>query len=127
MDRIPEALVHEASLLKTQAQAVWAGARSRSDFAAFRPYLERSFALQRRLADCLGWSEHPSDALVAQYEPGMTLGRLRLLFEELRSRLLPPVARAPARPLPGLEFPERDYPVDRQRAVARTPPERNTE
>ncbi|MGO4727375.1 MULTISPECIES: carboxypeptidase M32 [unclassified Inquilinus] len=120
LDRIPEPLLHEAALLKTEAQAAWVAARARSDFPAFRPYLERSFALQRRVADALGWAEHPYDALVAQYEPGMTLGRLRPLFAALRSRLVPLIARAQARPAPRRDFLERDYPVDRQKAFART-------
>ncbi|MFE0753186.1 carboxypeptidase M32 [Inquilinus sp. NPDC058860] len=124
LDRIPEPLLHEAALLKTEAQAAWAAARARSDFPAFRPYLERSFALQRRIADALGWSGHPYDALVAQYEPGMTLARLRPLFATLRARLRPLIERVLDRPPARRDFLERDYPVDQQKAFARMLTER---
>jgi carboxypeptidase Taq len=120
LDRIPEALLHEAALLKTEAQAAWVAARARSDFPAFQPYLERSFALQRRIADALGWAEHPYDALVAQYEPGMTLARLHQLFATLRTRLRPLLARVQDQPPPRRDFLDRDYPVDRQKAFARS-------
>ena len=45
--------------------------------------------LQRRMADAIGYAEHPYDALLLRYEPGMTASRLKALFEALRGGLLP--------------------------------------
>ena len=106
--------------MKTEAQAAWVAARARSDFPAFQPYLERSFALQRRIADALGWAEHPYDALVAQYEPGMTLAKLNQLFATLRARLRPLLARVQDQPPPRRDFLDLDYPVYRQKAFDRS-------
>ena len=54
--------------------------------------------LARTLADALGWTEHPYDALVDLYEPGETLAGLRALFGEMPPELKRILAAAQARP-----------------------------
>ena len=78
----------------------WIDARARDDFASFEPLLAETMVLARALADALGWSEHPYDALVNLYEPGETLASLRALFGELRPELKRILAAAQARPTP---------------------------
>jgi carboxypeptidase Taq len=41
--------------------------------------------LNRQLAEAIGYTEHPYDALLLQYEPGMTTSRLQDLFETLKA------------------------------------------
>ena len=117
--RIPIELVSEISSLKTIAEATWAEARANDDFLAFAPYLERMVALQRQMAEAIGYQEHPYDALVARYEPGMTAARLKSLFAELKEGLAPIRDRALAAPEPRYDFlTGRDYPEDSQRDFA---------
>lgn len=66
-----------------QAESVWERARHDSDFALFAPHLANVVDAVRRLADYLGYQDSPYDALLEEYEPGMTVARLR--------ELLPPV------------------------------------
>src|SRR6185369_15244353 len=117
-DRIPEALVVEAAALKTRAQQVWAAARARNDFALFQPLLERTVALQRQIAAAIGYAVHPYDALVRQYEPGMTLARLQPLFDRLKAGLLPLIDAALGRPHPRIDILERTYSIDLQKRFA---------
>lgn len=70
--KLPGDIVAERARLATQGHEVWAKARAESDFKAFQPILERTVDLSRRIAECLGYENHPYDALTDQYEEGAT-------------------------------------------------------
>ena len=114
--RVPAGLTQQRTALRTVAQAAWIDARARSDFALFAPYLQETMALSRQHADCVGWSGHPYDAMVAAYEPGETAVSLKKLFAELRAGILPILAQARARPPAWRDFLLRDFAEDGQRA-----------
>jgi carboxypeptidase Taq len=114
--RVPASLIQERAALRTVAQAAWIEARSKSDFSIFSSYLAKTVELSRCYADCIGWSEHPYDAMVSIYEPGETASSLKGLFSELRSGLLPILEAARSRPQPRSDFLFRDYPEEGQRA-----------
>src|SRR5687767_10244478 len=46
--KLPKELVEEIARVTTQAQGVWQEARQHSDFARFRPWLEKIVALKRQ-------------------------------------------------------------------------------
>jgi carboxypeptidase Taq len=87
--KLPRELVAELAKVGSQAQEVWKEARAKSDFAMFAPWLEKMIALVRRKADCYGVSKGGEryDALLNEYEPGMTARELDAIFKPLRSRL----------------------------------------
>ncbi len=117
--RVPVELVSELNALKGVAQQYWEEAKKAKDFASFQPYLERVISLSRRVADYIGYQEHPYDALLMRYEPGMTASRLRALFDELKVTIHPILKRAAAQGEPSLDFlREQDYPVEAQRQFA---------
>ncbi|TCL71869.1 carboxypeptidase M32 [Rhizobium sp. BK251] len=124
LSRIPASLVAEATELKTAAQAVWSKARAADDFAAFAPTLERTMEMQREIAGAIGYADHPYDALIGTYEPGMTWARLRDLYGELGSVLAPLLAQAQAARPVREEVLQRTYPVEQQRAFSSTISER---
>lgn len=117
-DRIPASLLQAQAENTTISQAAWAQARAASDFAAFRPHLERTIDLARQQADALGYDAHPYDAMLPTYEPGETAATLAALFDTLRGGLREVYAAARARPAPRSDFLLRDYPEDAQRAFA---------
>jgi len=51
--RLPKTLVEELARTTSLAQGEWVAARSASDFARFRPWLERIFQLKREESACL--------------------------------------------------------------------------
>jgi carboxypeptidase Taq len=112
--RVPSDLTTAISLAGSEALPVWQRARAESDWAAFAPYLERHVALRRQLAACHP-AEHPYDALLETYEPGMTTAVLRDLFGRLESGLGELRAAAAAEPPPELEGP---FAVREQRVLA---------
>ena len=98
--RIPADLVGRMAALGAESEAVWAKAKDEDDFAAFKPYLRQMLALNIELAEAIGYEEHPFDALISQFEPGMTAARLGRIFAELKARILPLVERIVAHDAP---------------------------
>ncbi len=117
--RLPPALTRDFAALKTVAQQRWAEARAANSFALFAPDLGRVIALSRELAETIGYRDHPYDAMVGLYEPGMTASRLGGLFAELRQGLLPLLGRITASgAAPEADFLHREYPTELQREFA---------
>ena len=86
--RVPAALATELARATTLAQTVWQGARESNEFNDFAPALERVVALKREEASCLAEpGQLPYDALLAEFEPGMTSEALTAMFGRMRPRL----------------------------------------
>lgn len=117
--RLPADLVAEAAATGSRALEAWREARRTSDFDAFAPWLERQLDIARRKAACWGAPDGGDayDALLHEYEPGMTGAALDGLFAPLREELTPLIAavvassRRPARVTAGVEVP---VPVQRE-------------
>jgi carboxypeptidase Taq len=86
--RLDRALVEETARLVSVAQAAWVDARRANDFASFRPHLEAVVAAKRREAAALAeGGATPYDALLDEYEQGMTAARLEALFSPMARAL----------------------------------------
>ena len=118
--RIPAELLGRLAALAPESEATWAIAKEADDFASFKPYLQRMLEINIELAEAIGYDEHPFDALILQFEPGMTAARLQRLFADLRAGLLPLLERIVAAdaPLP-VDLWEADYELGAQEALCR--------
>jgi carboxypeptidase Taq len=118
---VPPVLFEEFMIAQSKSQAAWAESKRASDFGRFRPHLEKMVDYARRFAELYGYEESPYDALLDRCEPGMTSARLREIIEPLRERLVPFLDRilADGTPPNASVFDGR-FPVDTQRAMART-------
>jgi len=116
--RIPAALIEESAALTTRAHGQWVAARAASDFSAYAPVLTRVIAIQREIAEAIGYEAHPYDAMLSRYEPGMTRARMQALFGDLRAALLPLIDRALGAPQPRSDFLKRPCPIAGQKAFA---------
>ena len=86
--RVPEELAEELARTTSTAQPIWARARAESNFSVFAPMLEQIIKLKREEAGCLASDDtSPYDALLAGFEPGMSVAILQPLLESLRPRL----------------------------------------
>jgi len=117
--RLPGSFVREMAELTSRSQAVWAHARADNDFALFRPHLEKIVEMTIRMADYLGYEEHPYDALLDQYEPYMRSSEVKRVFDELQTGLVPLVAKIGAARQVDDSFLHLDYPLDRQEAFSK--------
>jgi carboxypeptidase Taq len=117
---LPRALIEETARVTSIAQQEWLAALENADFGRFRPWLERVVNLKRREAECLGFAV-AYDALLDEYEPGLTSQDVTALFQALRADLLPLVATlAGAGHKPHVAILHREYPVERQRIFGET-------
>ncbi len=117
--RIPPRLAAELAGAAVEAQTAWEAARAANAFAGFAPVLARMVALKRAEAACLAdEGRNGYDALLDDYEPGVTAAELEALFARLRPGLAALRARIAeaARPVPVLAG---RFPRDRQLALSR--------
>ena len=102
--RTPATWVKRLAKIHSEAPPVWAKAREQHSFALFKPWLEKVVALNQERAQFLGFNEHPYDALLDHFEPGLTLSQLQPIYRELQDALVP--LRNDALAKPPLSAPE---------------------
>ncbi|MCY4018441.1 MAG: carboxypeptidase M32 [Chloroflexi bacterium] len=118
--RIPADLIGRIAALSPESETVWAKAKDQNDFAAFKPYLRHMLEFNIELAEAIGYEEHPFDALVFQFEPGMTAASLGALFGQLKDGILPLLQKIVASdaPMPP-DLWGQDYDIDLQARLCR--------
>jgi carboxypeptidase Taq len=90
--KVPAELAAELARAGALGHAAWVDARERSDYAAFLPALRRNVELKLRYIECFDGFDDPYDALLDDYEEGMTSAEVDALFAELRAALVPLIA-----------------------------------
>ncbi|MDX2116295.1 MAG: carboxypeptidase M32 [Planctomycetota bacterium] len=124
--KLPSSLVAELARTASLGMEAWKGARQRSDFKAFLPWLRETIRLSREKAACYGPTPGASrrdfelyDALLEDYEPGMTAAQLRAIFGPLRARLVPLIAAVARADEPSLKPARRAFPIEQQKEFVR--------
>lgn len=118
-NKMPRRLVEELARVSALSSQAWSEARENDTFATFAPWLEKTFDLAREKADAIGYTTARYDALLDDYEPGMTTAELSALFAQLGKQLVPLVDALRDKPSPTpAHILERDFPIDRQRAFS---------
>lgn len=83
------AFVKRRSKLISAAFQSWDEAKKNNDFSLYAPHLQALIELKREEAKIIGYKDHPYDALIDQYEPGMTTKAIDDLFDQVRVKLVP--------------------------------------
>lgn len=115
-------LVEKLAMASAEAFNAWRKAKSEDDFSLFEPYLDEMFELKRQEAQELGYQEHPYDALLDEFEPGLLTSTVDRLFCELRPHLAHGVEKIAASPRVAAlaNGPlEQEYEVEGQERIAR--------
>lgn len=84
---VPLDLVRKWNETTSRAQRYWTEARARSDFSIFLPHLEEVLKLLRERAQSFGYKDHPYNAIVPDYEPGVDVAELQRILLPLREPL----------------------------------------
>jgi len=94
--RVPTELAAELARAASMGQESWVAAREASNFRAFAPYLQRNVDLARSYVECHAGHDGYDcayDVLLDDYEPEMKTATVAALFGELRTELVPLIAR----------------------------------
>jgi len=81
LKKIPEELVYEQAKTAQEANKAWREAREKDDYEIFKPYLAKIIEINRRIAEHLGYEEHPYNALLDIYEEGLTVRDMDRIFD----------------------------------------------
>ncbi len=87
--KLPSSFVDELSRQTSECFNAWVEARKKNDFGIFAPSLSKMIALKRKQAELYGYSAHPYDALLDEYEKGATVALLDPIFSGIRQQLPP--------------------------------------
>ncbi|MBD3663320.1 carboxypeptidase M32 [Sulfitobacter sp. TSTF-M16] len=85
--KVPAALAARIARVTSEAQGIWAEARSDNDVAAFLPTLSDVIALKREEGQALAGEGDIYDAMLQDYEPGTTGDDIATIFNALRPKL----------------------------------------
>jgi carboxypeptidase Taq len=83
------AFVEKMSYTISEAFNAWQEAKEKNDFKIYAPKLEKIIQLKKEEAEILGYEKHPYDALLNQYEPGLTTREVTVVFNEVKEKLTP--------------------------------------
>lgn len=108
------AFVREMSEAVSAAFHAWLDARKQNSFAVFEPALSRLVALKRQEATLLGYKEHPYDALLNEFEKGMTVAQLDKIFNDVKQPLQDLLHQVQQQPAPRVDFLKRHFPKAKQ-------------
>jgi carboxypeptidase Taq len=86
--RVPAELVSELVHAAATGHEAWLRAREEQDFAIFLPHLRRNVELRERWVACFPEAERPYDALLDDFEPGLSTGEAERVLGPLRDGLI---------------------------------------
>jgi carboxypeptidase Taq len=115
--RVPAELAVEFVQTAAQAYGVWVKAREESDFALFRPWLERMVDLRCRYVECFAPYDDPYDVLLDDFERGMKTDEIRAIFAVLEPALVALVAEHATEDED--DFMRGPFPIESQTALSR--------
>ena len=116
--RIPAEEYVAYSVLLSDAQGVWEKAKTENDFASFAPYLKKIVAFNRKFAGYYNPDMDPYNALLNEYEEGLTTETLDAFFARLRDVIVPLLEKIQAAEPVDDSFLFRHYPVEKQRLLS---------
>jgi carboxypeptidase Taq len=115
--KIPAAEYEAFQTHITKSAAAWEEAKETSNFDLFEPYLASSIETLKQFAEYRGYTGHPYNLYIDDFEPGMTVAQLDAFFETLKSRLVPLLQKIIGLPKPEVSFLSQSYPVQQQKNV----------
>ena len=119
LTRIPQEEYVAYNVLLNKAEGIWRVAKQNNDFAAFAPTLSEIVAFNRKFAGYYDAEKEPYDALLNEYEEGLTMQTLDAFFARLRGVIVPLVHAISEKEQPDTAFLEQSYPIEGQKQLAK--------
>jgi carboxypeptidase Taq len=106
--------VRKMSEAVSAAFYAWIEARRQNDFKIYEPALSKLVELKKEEGMIIGFSDHPYDALLDQFEKGSTVKMLDTVFEKVLMPLRELMAEVTAKPQGDRGFLHQNYPKKQQ-------------
>lgn len=85
--KLPAAFVEQLTQQTSASYSAWLQSRKENKYSIYAPELEKMIALKRQQADMYGYTAHPYDALLDEYEKGATVALLDGVFSKVKTEL----------------------------------------
>ena len=112
--KFPSSFIKRLSQLSTKAHHVWKEARDKKDFSIYSDILEEMVSMQKEAVDLLGYEDHPYNALIDDYEPGMTVSKLDNMFNGLKEFLVPFIRKVTSKDISWEYVIDGKFPISKQ-------------
>lgn len=86
--KIPDDEYKEYTKECSVSLAVWEEAKNKSDFSIFKPHLKKIVDFNKRFVEYWGYEGNKYNALLNNYEPGITTEKVDKLFEEMKNGIM---------------------------------------
>jgi carboxypeptidase Taq len=96
--KLPSTFVRQMSEAVNKSFHAWIQARKENNFAIFENPLQEIIGLKKQEADLLGYEKHPYDALMNDYDKGLTTTIVDKLFADLRPQISALLEKIAAKP-----------------------------
>jgi carboxypeptidase Taq len=85
--KLPSSFVRQTSETVNKSFHAWIQARKENSFNTFEKPLQQIIDLKKHEADLLGYEQHPYDALMDEFDKGLTVKKVDKLFADLKPQL----------------------------------------
>jgi len=96
--KLPKVFVEKMSESVSKAYFAWNKAKEASDFKLFENELKDLVDMSVEKAELLGFEDHIYDALLDEYEPGLKVKEVSVIFEDVKKQLVDFVAEIATKP-----------------------------
>ena len=115
LTRIPADEYMEYAMLTNEASDVWHRAKEENNFELFRPLLEKIVSFNIKFAGYYDSAKAPYDALLNEYERGLTTEYLDKFFAAIREKIVPIILAVGKAEQIDDSFLHLHYPIETQR------------
>jgi carboxypeptidase Taq len=91
---IPDKVYQEYVKLSSKTNHVWESAKEKDDYETFKPYLKKLIEATKKLYSYKSDKKNIYDAMLEDYQEGMTTKEIDPLFDEIKKALIPLIKKA---------------------------------
>lgn len=116
---IPQKRWKEYAYATSNSEIAWQQAKNESDFSIFAPHLEKQIEFKKEFINYWGYENNRYDALLDEYEPGMTAEKTDKLFTELKTGIIELLRKIKESKIkPDARIFNRHFPIEKQKAFS---------
>ena len=117
--KLPTEFVQRMSQAVSEANQAWSRAREGEDFTIFSPKLKELVALNQEKARYYGYQDHIYDALLDDFEPGLTTKAVDQVMGQAKQSLTSLLSQINQQPAPEMRAMQQRFPQEQQLALSR--------